>query len=91
MALAQEHKTVILSIFATLLAAVVIFLATVAFSGGVSLTLVEAYVFPLIVTAFSLSVFAAVLIARNRGMIPGFEPEAKEEKKEEAKAPAGTA
>jgi hypothetical protein len=94
MALAEEHKTVILSILATLLAAIVIFLATIAVNGGISVTLVEAYVLPLIVTAFSLSVFAGVLIARNRGMIPGFEPETKEQKKqqaEESQTPAGTA
>jgi len=89
--LADEHKTVILSIFATLLAAVVIFVVTVVAGGGVSETLFKAYVLPLIVTAFSLSVFAGVLFARERGMIPGFEPETKVQKEEEAQAPAGTA
>ncbi len=84
--MADEHKTVILSIFATLLAAVVVFVTTVAWSGGVSAILVEAYVLPLFVTAFSLAVFAGVLFARNKGKIPGFPPDKPaDEKKEEPK------
>jgi hypothetical protein len=68
----DEHKTVLLSILATLFAAVVILAVTVVVAGGWSVRLVESYVLPLLVTAFSLSIFAGVLFARNKGLIPGF-------------------
>jgi hypothetical protein len=85
--MADDHKTVLLSILSTLLAAIVIFIATVAVSGGVSLSLFEAYVLPLLVTSFSLALFAGVLFARNKGKIPGFQPDsASEEKAETSKA-----
>ena len=85
--MADDHKTVLLSIISTLLAAIVVFLATVAVSGGVSVTLVEGYVLPLLVTSFSLALFAGVLFARNKGKIPGFQPESpKEDKAESSKA-----
>jgi hypothetical protein len=81
---ADDHKTVVLSILSTLLAAVVVFVATVAFSGGVSLTLFDGYVLPLLVTSFSLAVFAGVLFARNKGKIPGFQPDSAKENEAEA-------
>ncbi len=74
--MADDHKTVLLSILSTLLAAVVVLVATVAVAGGFSFDLFEAYVLPLLVTSFSLSVFAGVLFARNKGKIPGFPPDA---------------
>jgi hypothetical protein len=70
--LGDEHKTVLLSILATLFAAVVILAVTVALAGGLSVKLVESYVLPLLVTAFSLSIFAGVLFARSKGLLPGF-------------------
>jgi hypothetical protein len=78
--LADEHKTVLLSILATLLAALAIFVTTIAVSGGISAALVESYVLPLLVTAFSLSIFAGVLFAKNKGKVPGFVSEKPEEK-----------
>lgn len=71
----DEHKTVLLSIFATLVAAVGILLITVLVAGELSVTLIQAYVLPLVVTSFSLAVFAAVLFARKKGKIPGFPPD----------------
>ena len=82
--MADEHKTVLLSIFATLLAALVIFAATVVVSGGIAIDLVKGYVLPLVVSAFTLAVFAGVLFARSKGMIPGFRPEPPNEQKAEA-------
>lgn len=71
----DDHKTVLLSIFATLLAALVIFVATLAISGGFSAVLFKSYVLPLLVSSFSLAIFAGVLFAKNKGAIPGFEPD----------------
>ena len=80
-----EHKTVVLSIFATLLAALVIFVATIAISGGISVSLVQAYVLPLVVSSFTLAVFAGILFAKQKGKIPGFAPgEPPKEKKAES-------
>jgi hypothetical protein len=87
--LADEHKTVLLSIFATVLAGFIIFLATVAISGGISISLIKGYVLPLFISAFTLAVFAGVLFARNKGMIPGMaqsEPPLKEPKEPEKSA-----
>ena len=67
--LGQEHKTVLLSIFSTLIAALLVFIATVAVSGGIHLNLVEAYVLPLIMSSFTLLVFAGILFARSKGML----------------------
>ena len=69
--MADDHRTVLLSILATLLAAAVIFVVTVAVNGGFSTPLFEAYVMPLVVTAFSLAVFAVILFAHSKGKIPG--------------------
>jgi hypothetical protein len=81
--LAEDHKTVLLSIFATLLAALVVLVVTIVISGGIQITLIKSYVLPLVLSAFTLAVFAGVLVAHNKGMIPGFDPSepAKEEKK----------
>jgi hypothetical protein len=58
-----------------MVAAVVILATTKVIEGGMSDTLIQAYVLPLTVSAVSLAVFAGVLFARNKGKIPGFEPE----------------
>jgi hypothetical protein len=71
----DEHKTVLLSILATLLAAVGILAVTVLFSGGISIVLIQAYVLPLIVSSFALAVFALMLFARKKGKMPGFPPD----------------
>jgi hypothetical protein len=73
--LADDHKTVILSILATLGAALIVFVATVVVSGGISVDLVRGYVLPLVISAFTLSIFAGVLFARNKGKIPWLAPE----------------
>lgn len=67
--LAQDHKVVFVSIFSTLLAALVIFIATVVVSGGIALDLVKAYVLPLVISSFTLLVFGTVLFARSKGML----------------------
>jgi hypothetical protein len=54
---------------------------TVVGSGKVSIPLIQSYVLPLVVTSFSLSVFAGVLYARNKGKTPGFRTEEAKDKK----------
>jgi hypothetical protein len=54
---------------------------TVVGTGKVSIPLIQSYVLPLVVTSFSLSVFAGVLYARNKGKIPGFRTEESKDKK----------
>ena len=66
----EEHKMVLVSIFSTLVAAVIIFIATVAVSGGIAFDLVKGYVLPLIISAFTLTVFWGVLLLRNKGKVP---------------------
>jgi len=68
--LGDEHKTVMLSIIATVVAAVLIFLVTIGISGGVSDALFKSYVLPLFMSAFTLSVFWVLLFARHKGKIP---------------------
>jgi hypothetical protein len=83
----EAHMTVLLSIFATLLAAVIVFAATVVVSGGIAINLIKGYVFPLVVSAFTLAVFAGVLFIRSKNMLPGFKTDAeKDEKTEPSKA-----
>ena len=65
--MANEHKTIFLSIIAMLLAALVMFVGTVAVSGGVSIVLLKGYVLPLVLSVFTLAVFVGVLFARNKG------------------------
>ena len=67
--LAQDHKIVFLSIFSTLVAALIIFVATVIVSGGFAIDLVKAYVLPLVISSFTLLVFGGVLFARNKGLL----------------------
>jgi hypothetical protein len=86
--LGEDHKTVLLSILATLMAALIVFVATVAVSGGVSIELVRGYVLPLVISAFTLSIFAGVLIARNKGIFPWLAEEPTKDDK--AKSASGT-
>lgn len=66
----NEHKTVMLSIIATVSAAVLMFIITVAVAGGVSATLFKSYVLPMFMSAFTLTVFWIFLYARYKGKIP---------------------
>jgi hypothetical protein len=72
--LGDEHKTVLLSILGTVLSGVLIFVITIAISGGVSVTLFKSYVLPLFMSAFTLAVFWSILFARHKGKLP-FLPE----------------
>lgn len=83
--LGNEHKTVLLSIIATISAAVLMFLITVAIAGGVSVTLFKSYVLPMFMSAFSLTVFWVFLFARHKGKIPQL---SEEEPPKDGKAPA---
>lgn len=67
---ANEHRMVIISILSTVTAGVVLFLATVAISGGISTTLIKSYVLPLFMSAFTLSIYAVFLFARQKGKLP---------------------
>jgi len=58
------------SILSTIVAALVIFVATVAISGGIAINLVKGYVVPLFISAFTLTVFWGVLFARSKGKLP---------------------
>jgi len=73
---------VLISIFSTLVAAVVILLATIAISGGVATSLIRSYVLPLVISAFTLAVFWGVLFARSKGKLTWLAPDepAKESK-----------
>jgi hypothetical protein len=68
--LAEDHRIVLLSIFSTLVAAVVVLIVTVAVSGGVTVALVKSYVLPLVISAFTLAVFWGVLFANSKGKLP---------------------
>ena len=64
--MADDHRVVLISILSTLIAALIIFVTTVAISGGVALDLVRAYVLPLVISAFTLGVFWFVLFFTNK-------------------------
>jgi hypothetical protein len=68
----DEHETVLLSILGTVLAGVMIFLITIAISGGVDVSLFKSYVLPIFMSAFTLSIFWAILFARHKGKLPFF-------------------
>jgi hypothetical protein len=90
--LGDEHQTVLLSILGTLLSALVIFVITIAVSGGVSTTLFRSYVLPLFMSAFTLAIFWGILFARHKGKLPFLreEPEPpKDEKGPSPQKPAG--
>jgi fatty acid desaturase len=84
--LGDEHKTVMLSIMATVVAAVILFVGTIAIAGGVDVTLVKSYVLPLFMSAFTLTVFWAFLFARHKGMLPMLG----EEEQKDQKAPTAS-
>ena len=79
--MADEHKTVLLSILATVVAGSLLFLATVAVGGGISIDLIRGYVLPLFISAFTLTIFWAILYARNKGLLPWLLPEVQKEEK----------
>ena len=68
--LADEHKTVMLSILATVVAGILLFVVTIAIAGGISITLFKSYVLPLFMSAFTLAIFWAFLFARHKGKLP---------------------
>ena len=87
----DEHKTVLLSILGTVISACLLFVATVAIAGGISVDLVKSYVLPLFMSAFTLTVFWVILFARHKGKLP-FLPETeppKDEKASTAPKPTG--
>lgn len=89
--LGEEHKTVMVSILATVVAAIVLLIVTVAVAGHFSTSLFESYVLPLFMSAFTLLVFWAFLFARHKGKLSLLaEEERKEERKEEKLAAATT-
>ena len=69
----DEHKTVALSIIATLLTGAIILLGTIVISGGFSEDLFFKYVFPMIIATLSLAVFFVFVFAKNKGMLPWFQ------------------
>ncbi len=68
--LADDHKTVLLSILATTATGVLLFLVTIVVSGGVSMDMFVKWVLPVFISALSLGVFWFVLFARSKGKIP---------------------
>jgi hypothetical protein len=89
--MAEDHKTVLLSIMATIVAGLFMFIGTVVVSGGISIDLIKGYVLPLFISAFTLAVFAGVLYARNKGRIPWLGPvEPAKQMKEEPPTPPQT-
>lgn len=68
--LADDHKTVLLSIMATVATGIILFIATIVISGTVSLDLFVKWVLPLFIAALSLGIFFIVLYARNKGKLP---------------------
>ncbi len=68
--LADDHKTVLLSIMATVTTGIILFIATIVISGTVSLDLFVKWVLPLFIAALSLGIFFIVLYARNKGKLP---------------------
>ena len=62
----EDHKTVLLSITATIIAGLIILGTTVAMNGGAfSVLLFKQYVLPLIISAFTLFVFFVILFVNN--------------------------
>jgi fatty acid desaturase len=55
--LADDHKTVLLSIMATTVTGIVLFLATIVASGGVSIAMFVKWVLPVFISALSLGIF----------------------------------
>ena len=91
MTLGDEHTTVLLSILGTVVAAGLLFLITVGIAGGISIALFKSYVLPLFMSAFTLSIFWAILYARHKGKLP-FLPETEPPKDEKTSAaPKSTA
>ena len=63
----EDHRTVLLSITATVIAGLVLLGTTVATNGGAfSMILFKEYVLPLMISAFTLFVFFVILIANKK-------------------------
>jgi hypothetical protein len=80
--LAEDHRTILLSILATALAGSTLLVLTIAISGKIDLLLIQGYVLPLFISAFTLSVYWIILFARHKGRFGFLGPldPAKEEK-----------
>jgi len=70
--LAKEYEMVMLSILGTFSSAIIIFLVTIAVSGGLSVVLFKSYVLPLLLSSFTLLVYFTILYARHLGKLPIF-------------------
>jgi hypothetical protein len=70
--LGDEHETVLLSILGTVISGVMIFLITIAISDSVSVDLFRSYALPVFMSAFTLTIFWAILFARHKGKLPFF-------------------
>ena len=80
--MAEDHRTILLSILATALAGSTLLVLTIVISGKIDLLLIQGYVLPLFISAFTLSVYWIILFARHKGrlgLLGPLEP-AKEEK-----------
>jgi uncharacterized RDD family membrane protein YckC len=64
--LANDHKVVAYSIASIFASAVIIFGFAFAYNGGFSMVLFKQYVLPLFISAFTLSLFWAILFTLNR-------------------------
>ena len=65
--MAEDHRTVVLSILGTLISGFIIFLATLAFNGGAfDMVYFKSYVLPMIISAFALSVFLMLLLVNKK-------------------------
>ena len=68
----DEHKTVAVSILATVTTTVVILLGTIVASGGFSEDMFYKYVFPMLLATLSLAIFFVMVFARDKGKLPWF-------------------
>jgi len=91
--LAEDHRTILLSILATALAGGTLLVLTIVISGRIDLLLIQGYVLPLFISAFTLSVYWIILFARHKGRFGFLGPAetAKEEKPASTTATTTTA
>ena len=86
--MAEDHRTILLSILATAIAGTALLVLTIAISGKVDIVLIQGYVLPLFISAFTLSVYWIIVFARHKGRFSFLGPA--EAAKEEKPAPAAT-
>ena len=67
--MADEHKTVALSILATVITTIIILLGTIVESGGFSEDLFFKYVFPMLIATLSLTIFFVIVFAKDKGKL----------------------